>query len=118
MTSVWDSLVGQADAIETVRQAARAAHDPDAGPGAMTHSWLVTGPPGSGRSNLAYAFAAALLAGSDEVDDTTRRQVDARTHPDLSVLSTERVIISIDEVRSLVTSSQYSPSVSRYRVMV
>ena len=28
----------------------------------MTHSWLITGPPGSGRSILAYAFAAALIA--------------------------------------------------------
>lgn len=116
--SVWDSLVGQAPAVELMKQAARSAHDPDAGPGAMTHSWLVTGPPGSGRSNLAYAFAAALLAGGDDADDATVRQVAARTHPDLSVLSTERVIISIDEVRSLVTSSQYSPSVSNYRVMV
>lgn len=116
--SVWDSLVGQAPAVELMRQAARSAHDPDAGPGAMTHSWLVTGPPGSGRSNLAYAFAAALLSGGDDADDATVRQVSARTHPDLSVLSTERVIISIDEVRSLVTASQYSPSVSNYRVMV
>lgn len=85
----------------------------------MTHSWLITGPPGSGRSNLAYAFASALLCrrgGCGECPDC--RQVAARSHPDLSVLSTERVIISIDEVRRLVSSSQYSPSVSRYRVMV
>ena len=85
----------------------------------MTHSWLITGPPGSGRSNLAYAFATALLSpGTPDGDLATRRQVEARTHPDLAVLSTERVIISIDEVRSLVASSQFSPSVGRYRVMV
>ncbi|PWJ66973.1 DNA polymerase III delta prime subunit [Rathayibacter iranicus NCPPB 2253 = VKM Ac-1602] len=85
----------------------------------MTHSWLITGPPGSGRSNLAYAFAAALLCrrgGCGECPDC--RQVAARSHPDLSVLTTERVIISIEEVRRLVSSSQYSPSISRYRVMV
>jgi len=116
--TLWDELVGQREAIATIRTAARAAADADAAPGAMTHSWLITGPPGSGRSNLAYAFAAALLSGGDEPDDFTERQVRARTHPDLAVLSTERVIISIDEVRSLVSSSQYSPSVSRYRVMV
>jgi DNA polymerase-3 subunit delta' len=85
----------------------------------MTHSWLITGPPGSGRSNLAYAFATALLSpGTPEGDLATQRQVEARTHPDLAVLSTERVIISIDEVRSLVASSQFAPSVGRYRVMV
>ena len=113
-TSVWDDLTGQPEAIETLRAAAAATAS-----SAMTHAWLITGPPGSGRSNLAYAFAAALLSreGPDG-DPVTTREVQARTHPDLSVLSTERVIISIDEVRSLVSSSQFSPSVSRYRVMV
>jgi DNA polymerase-3 subunit delta' len=118
MAGLWDDLVGQTDALETMRAAARAAADPDATVGTMTHSWLITGPPGSGRSNLAYAFAAALLAGGDDADPFTIRQVAARTHPDLKVLSTEKVIISIDEVRTLVSASQYSPSVSRYRVMV
>ncbi|PVZ96359.1 DNA polymerase III subunit delta' [Amnibacterium flavum] len=115
---MWDQLVGQDDAIGEIRAAARSAHDPSEAHGAMTHSWLITGPPGSGRSNLAYAFAAALLSDGDDPDDVTERQVLARTHPDLAVLSTERVIISIDEVRTLVNSSQYSPSVSHYRVMV
>ena len=105
----WDDLTGQDDAIATMRAAA-------AGDG-LTHSWLITGPPGSGRSTLAYAFAAALLA-RPGTEDATDRQVSARTHPDLGVLSTERVLISIDEVRQLVSSSQFSPSVGRYRVMV
>jgi DNA polymerase-3 subunit delta' len=113
--TVWDDLTGQDDAIAVFRAAADPANSGDA----MTHSWLITGPPGSGRSNLAYAFAAALLSrhGADG-DPVTTRQVDARTHPDLAVLTTERVIISIDEVRKLVSSSQFSPSVGRYRVMV
>ena len=106
--ALWDELTGQADAIAVMEAAA--SRDS----AAMTHSWLITGPPGSGRSNLAYAFAAALLGG----DEATQQQVAARTHPDLGVLSTDRVIISIDEVRALVASSQFSPSVSRYRVMV
>ena len=50
----WDDLIGQADAIATMRAAA--------GGDGLTHSWLITGPPGSGRSTLAYAFAAALLS--------------------------------------------------------
>ena len=85
----------------------------------MTHSWLITGPPGSGRSNLAYAFATALLSpGTEEGDEQTRRQVEARTHPDLGVLATENVIIKMEDVKKIVASSQFSPSVSRYRVMV
>jgi DNA polymerase-3 subunit delta' len=110
---VWDELTGQADAIEVFTAAAASS---DSG-SAMTHAWLITGPPGSGRSNLAYAFATALLSRGDD-DEPTARQVAARTHPDLGVLSTERVIISIDEVRQLVSTSQFSPSVGRFRVMV
>lgn len=118
--SVWDELVGQQEAIDVFRAASQSelasatTHD-----SAMTHSWLVTGPPGSGRSNLAYAFAASLLCrdgGCGTCSDC--KQVAARTHPDLATLTTERVIISIDEVRALVQSSQYSPAVSRYRVIV
>jgi DNA polymerase-3 subunit delta' len=123
--SVWAELTGQQEAIAVLRAAAAA--DPGQGAagaagsagGAMTHAWLLTGPPGSGRSNLAFAFASALLshAGADG-DEATDRQVQARTHPDLSVLATEKVIITIDEVRELVRSAQYSPSVGRYRVLV
>ena len=51
--SVWDEVVGQS---QTVRTLSHAATDP----AGMTHSWLLTGPPGSGRSTAARAFAAAL----------------------------------------------------------
>ena len=123
--NVWQQLVGQPDAIATFEAAARAAHAVTAGgesadaSGVMTHAWLITGPPGSGRSNLAYAFAAALLCASGGCGACADcRNVVARTHPDLSYLATERVIISIDEVREFVVASQYSPSSSDYRVVV
>ncbi|MFB2555216.1 DNA polymerase III subunit delta' [Herbiconiux liangxiaofengii] len=120
--TVWDDLTGQGAAIEVFRAAAESTTK--AGPASgsvdsMTHSWLITGPPGSGRSNLAYAFASALLCrfgGCGVCSDCTL--VAARTHPDLAVLATERVIISIDEVRRLVSASQFSPSVARFRVVV
>lgn len=108
--SVWNNVVGQPEAVATLT---RASAD------SMTHAWLITGPPGSGRSLAAYAFAASLLcpnAGCGTCADC--QQVAARTHPDLSHLATERVIISIDEVRELVQRAYYSPSVARYRVIV
>ena len=122
---MWDELTGQAEAIAVFQAAAATTHATTAEPHtaephtAMTHAWLITGPPGSGRSNLAYAFAAALLSpGTPEGDAHTVQQVAARTHPDLAVLSTEGVIIKMDDVKKLVASSQFSPSVGRYRVVV
>ena len=54
LTGVWTELIGQDAAVSTLRRAvAKERHS-------MTHAWLVTGPPGSGRSNAARAFAAAL----------------------------------------------------------
>lgn len=110
--SAWDDLTGQLDAVEVLRSAASGSSS------SMTHAWLITGPPGSGRSNIAYAFAAALLSGDPDSDPQTVTQVDSRTHPDLSVLRTENVTYKIDEVRKFATTSYYSPSAGRYRVMV
>jgi DNA polymerase-3 subunit delta' len=111
--SAWDELTGQDAAIAALQDAVADA-------GSMTHSWLITGPPGSGRSNLAFAFATALLQGSQTEAEAARtaKQVAARTHPDLAVLATDRVIISIDEVRQMVSQSQFSPSIAPYRVIV
>ena len=105
----WDAVWGQPDAVEILRAAA-------ADPTAMTHAWLITGPPGSGRSTLAYAFAAALIA--EPGDETVMRKVLARTHPDLTALRTEQVIIRIDEARKLVERAFYAPSLGRHRVIV
>ena len=106
----WADVWGQDDAVRTLQAAA-------ADPGALAHAWLITGPPGSGRSSLAYAFAAALIAEGPE-DEATMRQVLARTHPDVTALRTDKVIITIAEARALVERSYFAPSSGRYRVIV
>jgi DNA polymerase-3 subunit delta' len=110
--SVWDDVVGQPDAVGVLR---RAATDP----AAMTHAWLLTGPPGSGRSVAARAFAAALQCeeggcGRCRACTTTL----AGTHPDLTVVATEKVVIQIDEVRELIGTASRTPSSGRFRVIV
>jgi len=105
----WGEVWGQDEAVAQLRAAA-------SDPAQLAHAWLITGPPGSGRSTLAYAFAAALIA--EPGDENAMRQVMARTHPDLAALRTEGVIISIKDARSLVERSYFSPSLGRYRVMV
>lgn len=105
----WGEVWGQADAVQTLQAAASDTR-------ASSHAWLITGPPGSGRSTLAYAFAAALIA--EPGDQAAMRQVIAHTHPDLTALRTEQVVIRIEEARQLVERAYYSPSVGRYRVIV
>lgn len=108
--SPWHRVWGQDEAVATLQ----AAVDD---PAAMTHAWLITGPPGSGRSTIATAFAAALIA-QDADDAHTVQQVIAGTHPDLTALRTEGVIISIKDARALVERSYLSPSSGRHRVLV
>lgn len=105
----WGEVWGQPDAVRMLQAAA----SDDA---ASSHAWLITGPPGSGRSTLAYAFAAALIA--EPGDEAAMRQVIARTHPDLTALRTEQVVIRIEEARQLVERAYFSPSVGRHRVIV
>ncbi|MGO1768790.1 MAG: DNA polymerase III subunit delta', partial [Microbacterium sp.] len=106
----WGDVWGQDEAVAELM---RASED-DA---SRAHAWLITGPPGSGRSTLAHAFAASLIAeGSDDV--ATMRQVLAGTHPDLTALRTEGVIITIKQARELVERSYFSPSHGRFRVIV
>src|SRR4051794_37054797 len=105
----WAEVWGQHEAVTALQEAV-------SDPAAMTHAWLITGPPGSGRSTLAYAFAAALIA--EEGDERAMRQVLAGTHPDLTALRTEGVIISIKDARALVERSYFSPSIGRFRVLV
>lgn len=110
--SVWDAVVGQPEAVAVLRHAA-------ADPEAMTHAWLLTGPPGSGRSVAARAFAAALQCaqgGCGACPDCTTTM--AGTHADVTVVATEKVTISIEEVRDLIGVASRSPAQGRWRVIV
>lgn len=114
--SVWDELVGQ-DAV--IHQLRRAVLDPE-----PTHAWLLTGPPGSGRSSAALALAAALLCEQPEPAHrgcgqcTSCRTVASGTHADLTHFRTEHNEIRIDDARELVVRGQDRPSVGRWRIMV
>ncbi|MDF2579977.1 MAG: polymerase subunit delta, partial [Microbacterium sp.] len=105
----WGEVWGQDSAVAALQAAA-------SDPAQLAHAWLITGPPGSGRSTLAHAFAAALIA--EPGDEAAMRQVLAGTHPDLTALRTEGVVISIRDARALVERSYFSPSLGRYRVIV
>ncbi len=109
----WSEIIGQPEAVRLLTQAARPGAE-----GELSHAWLITGPPGSGRSNLALRFAAALIARDESEREAVFAQVNARSHPDAAVLTTQKVVIGIDDVRDIVASAHFSPASGRRRVIV
>jgi DNA polymerase-3 subunit delta' len=110
--TVWRDVIGQDAAVATLH---RAATDP----AAMTHAWLLTGPPGSGRSVAARAFAAALQCpegGCGECREC-RTAMDG-SHADVDVIATEGLSIKVALVRDLVQLAALRPSVGRWRIII
>jgi DNA polymerase-3 subunit delta' len=119
MNSVFDDLIDQEAVISTLKDAVSASKDSANNTQGMTHSWLFTGPPGSGRSNAAVAFAAALLCdkGGCATCINCTSVIDG-SHADIELIRTEGLSIKVDEVRELITRTSWSPSVGNYRVVV
>jgi DNA polymerase III subunit delta' len=131
---VWAEVVGQPAAVDTLHRAAEAARailsgNPATAPGgapgnttSMTHAWLFTGPPGSGRSVAARAFAAALQCTSETelgcgVCAECRTALSG-THPDVTLIATDQLTIGVDQTRGLVLGSAMSPSRRHWQVIV
>jgi len=112
VTSVWDSLIGQDDVVEEL---AHAATDP----AAMTHAWLITGPPGSGRSTAAVAFAAALQC-PDHGCGTCSICTSALngSHPDVDLVRSETLSYGVDDARDLVLKASVVPADSPWHIVV
>jgi len=110
--SVWDDVIGQDAAVATLNRAVIE-------PGAMTHAWLLTGPPGSGRSVAAKAFAAALQC-PDNGCGTCRecRTALEGTHADVDVIATEGLTLTVKLARELVLLAARRPSLGRWRVII
>lgn len=147
--NVFNSLVGQDSAISALMRAAHAARvstdhavsqsaklgssaeldsatsaDNSEPPStaAMSHAWLITGPPGSGRSLAARAFAAALECthptqpGCGEC--SACKAVMAGNHPDVEIKATNTVTISAQEVRNMVAQAYLAPATGKWRIFI
>lgn len=134
--TVWDDLVGQQELVDRLREtvslagsvtAATQTDEPDA-PGlptgaavtsAMSHAWLFTGPPGSGRSNAARAFAAALLCPDQGCGSCQScRAVVAGAHPDVTAVVSDQSVIKVDPMRELVRHAALAPSGGRWQAII
>ncbi|UYP19353.1 DNA polymerase III subunit delta' [Rhodococcus sp. Z13] len=121
MPGVFDRLVGQRDVEAELVAAALAARRGDTG-SAMTHSWLFTGPPGSGRSVAALCFAAALQCTDEGTPGCGRCQACtttmAGTHGDVRRVVPEGLTISVKSMRDIVQVASRRPSTGRWQVVV
>ena len=134
--TVWDDLVGQEKVSAQLDAAARdadalvtavAADTPLPEASKMTHAWLFTGPPGSGRSTAARAFGAALqcvspdralggVPGCGFCDGCHTSLIG--THADVQVIRTDLLSIGVKETRDLVRRAQMSPAGRRWQVII
>ena len=113
--SVWDAVVGQERAVGVLQRAVQRQDEPSA----LAHAWLLTGPPGSGRSVAARAFAAALQCpdgGCGTCPDC--RQTLAGSHPDVTLLATDEMQVRKDVVVHLVRRASVAPTRGRWVVIV
>ena len=118
---VFDDLVGQERVVDQLSQAASAAAGLLRGETAlgMTHAWLFTGPPGSGRSVAARAFAAALLCPDQGCGHCPScHQVQAGTHPDLMLVRPDGLSYGVKQTRDLVLRAAGAPSSGRWQVVL
>lgn len=120
--SVFDDLVGQEVVVAQLQAAAGAAArflagEPE-GAGGMTHAWLFTGPPGSGRSIAARAFAAALQCerGTGCGHCQACAQSLTGAHPDVAVIVPEGLHLRIDDAREIITRSSRAPTRGRWQI--
>ncbi|QJC22522.1 DNA polymerase III subunit delta' [Arcanobacterium buesumense] len=129
--SIFDGLVGQEAAVRELQRAADAARFSHArisntqgeqvASQAMSQAWLFTGPPGSGRSLAALSLAGALLctgpvAGCGQCAQC--RSVLERNHPDVTLVSTDQVTISAEDVREYVARSYVAPTSGAWRIII
>lgn len=119
--TVFDDLIGQEAVVGQLRHAVAGADDlVNGGPGAgMTHAWLFTGPPGSGRAEAARAFAAALQCpdgGCGHCDSC--HQALAGTHPDVLYVRPSGLSFGVAATRDLVLRAGSKASGGGFRIVL
>ena len=123
LQGVYADLVGQEHIVETLIKAVQSTRKeqetPENSAHSMTHAWVFTGPPGSGRSSAAIAFAQALVCAHDGCGTCNECKSAANgAHPDVEIIRTEGLSIKIDEIRELLTRTSWAPSMGGWRVVV
>jgi DNA polymerase-3 subunit delta' len=106
--SVWDSVVGQAKAIEQLHQLA-VNH---------VHAFLFIGPEGCGKDEAARAFAAQLITGSDNATSREAVLIMRGSFSDVIEVLREGAAVDKDEAEAIIRLATTTPTESKVKVVI
>ena len=106
--SVWDSVVGQAKAVEQLHQLAVN----------NVHAYLFVGPEGCGKDEAARAFAAQLITGSDNATSREAELIMRGSFSDVIEVLREGAAVDKDEAEAIIRLATTTPTESKVKVVI
>ena len=119
--TVWQEVVDQEEAVNKLQLAVKdvAKARTNTASAAFTQTWLITGPPGSGRSTAARAFAAAIQCDQGGCGECKScKQILNSSHQDVIVIAPTGLTIGVDEARELIGKAYLEPSIGNWQVFI
>lgn len=119
--TVWQEVVDQEEAVNQLQLAVKdvAKARTNTASAAFTQTWLITGPPGSGRSTAARAFAAAIQCDQGGCGECKScKQILNSSHQDVIVIAPTGLTIGVDEARELIGKAYLEPSIGNWQVFI
>jgi len=118
---MWQELIGQEFSVKALQQAAldsKLALTGKVMPG-FSQAWLLTGPPGSGRSTAARLFAATLQCEQNGCGKCISCiSVNNGTHPDVHVIAPQGLSYGIGDTKDLVREAALMPSLGQWNIII
>ena len=118
---MWNELIGQEFSVKTLQQASLDSKSALTGKvvSGFSQAWLITGPPGSGRSTAARLFAATLQCEANGCGKCVSCvSVKNGTHPDVHVITPTGLSYGIDDTRDLVREAAMLPSLGQWNIII
>jgi DNA polymerase-3 subunit delta' len=106
--SVWNSVVGQAKAVEQLQQLAVN----------RVHAYLFIGPEGCGKDEAARAFAAQLITGSDNAASREADLIMRGSFSDVIEVLREGAAVDKDEAEAIIRLATTTPTESKVKVVI
>ena len=118
---MWNELIGQEFSVKTLQQASLDSKSALTGKvvSGFSQAWLITGPPGSGRSTAARLFAATLQCEANGCGKCVSCiSVKNGTHPDVHVITPTGLSYGIDDTKDLVREAAMLPSLGQWNIII